>query len=189
MATGKQPPKTSRSRHQPRFFLVSAALGLLMILAGLYLTYQQTILSFTTPPPPQQIVNVRESPPVRIRIASGSIDLPIEVGWIRNGKWDISPKNASHLATSAHPRESGNIVVYGHNKEAIFGKLRQVKQGDLIELETAEGESHDYRVTEISQVTPKQIEVVLPTDYEVLTVYTCTGFLDSRRLIIKAIPY
>jgi sortase (surface protein transpeptidase) len=52
----------------------------------------------------------------------------------------------------------------------------------------AEGKTAKYIVSETKRVLPNAVEEVLPTDHEVVTVYTCTGFLDSQRFVVKALP-
>ena len=44
----------------------------------------------------------------------------------------------------------------------------------------------NYTVSEIKEVIPSQIEVIAPTPDETLTLYTCSGFGDSMRLIVIA---
>ena len=45
---------------------------------------------------------------------------------------------------------------------------------------------YTYEIKEIKEVFPNQTEVVAPTEDETLTLYTCSGFDDARRLIIIA---
>ena len=45
---------------------------------------------------------------------------------------------------------------------------------------------YQYEVGEITEVSPNKTEVVAPTENEILTLYTCSGFSDSKRLIIVA---
>jgi len=35
---------------------------------------------------------------------------------------------------------------------------------------------------------PSDTTYLLPTKVEILTLYTCTGFLDSKKLIVRAMP-
>ena len=60
--------------------------------------------------------------------------------------------------------------------------------GDSIILKTESNQEYSYSVSEILTVIPDQTEVLAPTDHEVLTLYTCTGLLDQKRLIVKALP-
>lgn len=177
-------------RVKPWMFLVGLTIGLnLLLISGWYLLYSKTVLSFATIPQVTARLELRGSIPTKIEIPSISLSQLIELGSINDkGVWSISPSSATYLDNSARPAEGSNIVVYGHNKNAIFGGLRRVKLQDKITLTTESGKTYEYEVGEIAVVKPTDIVVVLPTDNEVLTVYTCTGFLDSMRLVIKAYP-
>ena len=45
---------------------------------------------------------------------------------------------------------------------------------------------YTYEVKEIKQVYPKELEVIAATTDETLTLYTCSGFNDTKRLIVIA---
>jgi len=47
---------------------------------------------------------------------------------------------------------------------------------------------YKYKVNKITAVYPNQTEVIMPTKNETLTLYTCTGFYDEKRLIVTALP-
>jgi LPXTG-site transpeptidase (sortase) family protein len=176
-------------RWLPKIFLVLIIVGInMVILGGVYLSYRKTILSFQVAPTVTAPVHLRAARPSHIVINRVGVDLNVTPAAIENGIWQTSQTDATHLVDSARPSEGGNVVVYGHNTKKIFAPLHQVKTGDIITLTTEDGRAHEYQIDQITTVTPDQIEVVLPTDHEVLTVYTCTGWLDSKRLIIKAKP-
>src|SRR5581483_7954912 len=144
--------------------------------------------SFTTLPQTIEPNTQPSIPPVKIRIPRFSIDLPIEEAQIKNGIWQINSKGASHLAISANPGDKGNIILYGHNKKNLFGKARGLKIGDEIDIISKDGKEFIYKITETKIVAPTDISVVAPTTGEVLTFYTCTGFLDTKRFVVKARP-
>lgn len=168
--------------------LLPIILGFFLISSTLSYYYQKRILSFASVPEfSTQQIKASEAPS-RIIIPSVKIDLPIDEGTIKNGVWQISDVGASFLDVSAKPGSPGNIVVYGHNKRVIFGNLSLVHKGDTITLMNLSGDEFVYKVESISTVKPTEVSVIAPTDYEVLTVYTCNGLFDSTRLIIKAKP-
>jgi|SRR5579859_1457041 len=184
-------PKLKFDRHKVLFFsfLAIFILGANLLAIGLiYKAYLNTTLSFEVAPVTQLDISQRRSTPVRVEIPSQSIDLPIFEAKIVKGIWETSEKGATHLDTSARPGESGNTVIYGHNLLRLFGRIQRMKDGDLITVRTQDGGSYTYVVTQTQVVKPNQIDVVLPTKYEVLTLYTCTGFLDSQRFVIHAKP-
>lgn len=160
--------------------------GIAMVFFSLwYLSYSRRILSFNATPDKVTKI-VRSSPPWQIKIANAKIDLSLEAGKIENGIWQISPDKGSYLVTGAFPGEGGNIVIYGHNKWGIFGKLNNVKKGQKVILINKDGKEYEYTVDKILVVDPTNTSFVEPKDYEVLTIYTCTGFLDSKRLVVQA---
>lgn len=105
-----------------------------------------------------------------------------------NGEWSIPATAAAHLVTSAYPYEPNNIIVYGHNTWTVFAKLKQVTKNEVIKITLANGTIRDYTITEMIEVTPDKIEYLQPTTTETLTIYTCVGWMDSKRLIIRAVP-
>lgn len=135
----------------------------------------------------QAVPLVRKSLPNRIQIAS-LIDLPVqEMPFGRDG-WGVATNAASIASTSARPGESGNIVIYSHNFSRLFGRLSRVKIGDRITLTSADGSLHLYTVTQKDIVSPSQIDALVPTNTEILTLYTCSGLFDSKRLVMQALP-
>jgi LPXTG-site transpeptidase (sortase) family protein len=166
-------------------------LGLLSLNLGLYLDYRKKVLSFRTEP---QIFKTfapedRLSKPTNIKIEEMGIDVGIEDAEINNSVWDTSNDSANYLLASARPGEKGNIVIYGHNKKGIFANLIKGKaDGKIVELTNEDGKLFKYIVVVTDIVKPDAVEIISPTDHEVLTIYTCTGFMDSERLVLKASP-
>jgi LPXTG-site transpeptidase (sortase) family protein len=172
-----------------RRFKIFMAIGVcLLITSGFYLWYRQTTLSFSTPHIPVEAPIKAGSEPRHLSITSAGIDVGIQPALIKDGIWQTSQNSATHLFTSARPTEAGNIVIYAHNKKDLFGNLRLVKIGDAISVTTEHGTTHTYIVKDVKTVKPSDIQEVLPSANEVLTLYTCTGLLDSQRLVIKAFP-
>jgi LPXTG-site transpeptidase (sortase) family protein len=129
----------------------------------------------------------RGARPIHIFI-SKILDVSVERSVFENGRWTISTRVASHLLQSARPGEGGNIIIYGHNEADIFGALRRVKGGEKISIMTDDGKEHFYKVTEVHEVLPSQVEFLEATDHEVLTLYTCSGIFDKNRYIVRAEP-
>lgn len=127
-------------------------------------------------------------PPIRIVIPSLQMDIPIIESKIVNGFWELSETTASHGQGSAYPGNEGNIVIFAHAREGLFLSLRQAKMDGLIYILTNES-WHRYRIINLQEVTPNDTTVVAQTKKETLTLFTCTGFLDNKRLIVTAIPY
>lgn len=125
--------------------------------------------------------------PSKIIIPNYKVDLKVIEAPVINGFWELSETTASHGVGSANPGENGNIVVFAHARDDLFGPLRDMKVGDKIYLLTKDHWA-TYQVSETKLVNPDQVEVIAPTKQETLTLFTCSGFLDSKRLIVKALP-
>lgn len=163
-------------------------LGIGLIVASLlWKIYNQGVLSFKGELEVQEVQYLFPKPQ-RIKIDSLGIDLEVTEGIIYEGNWQISETKATHLASSASPGEMGNIVIYAHNKNHLFGPIRWIGNDAIIELSSADGKNYTYQVVSIHEVNPKQIEFVLPKPQEVLTIYTCSGILDSKRYVVVAKP-
>lgn len=128
---------------------------------------------------------VRKSPPIRIALPDLSVDIPIKEAKVINGFWEVFADSAGFGLGSAYPADVGNTVVFAHGREGLFLPLKKAKLGQKVYLFTKDG-WYSYVVKEIKEVLPAQVEVIAPTTDATLTLYTCSGFLDSNRLIIVA---
>jgi len=171
--------------------------GVLFLLVGVFLIFvslswryhQERILSFDT----SEHIETRElqeekSKPSNIKIDNINMNLDVEEGMIIDEIWQISKTGASHLDVSANPGEGDNVVIYGHNKNSLFGSIRWLEIGKEIVIINEEGEQYQYQIIETKEVSPQEIEFVLPKGEEMLTLYTCSGFLDRNRFIVIAKP-
>jgi sortase A len=172
-------------KNKPPSLLI--AFGLFIFLVGASRYHQIRILSFTKPITVAQTALVGELPS-QIAIPSIGINLPIDVGEIRDGVWQISYSNPTFLNTSARPGTGGNVVIYGHNKKVIFGNLPYLSIGQKIIIKTAGDKIYTYEAYQKDFVAADRIDLVSPTNTEELTIYTCWGIFDSQRAVIKARP-
>jgi LPXTG-site transpeptidase (sortase) family protein len=79
-----------------------------------------------------------------------------------------------HLADTALPGESGNVVLAGH-RDTVFRPLKGVRAGDTIAVKTRQGD-FEYVVESTAVVPPSDIDVLLPTGGRTLTLITCFPF-------------
>lgn len=126
-----------------------------------------------------------EDLPVRIVLPKENIDLPVSEAKIVNGFWEVFEDKAAWGEDSGVPGRAGNQVIFAHAREGLFLPLKGVKIGDSVYVFTKDM-WYAYEVKEIKEVFPNQKEVIEPTLDETLTLYTCSGFNDSKRLIIVA---
>ena len=147
--------------------------------------YQLRALSFFGDGNQEAIFVPAKNLPVFIKIDSVKVNLPVIESSIVNGVWQIPSEGAGHLSSSSDIG-LGNMVIYAHNKNSLFGPIRWIKKDSLIEIIGQDGKPYHYQVTETRVVNPDRIEYVLPKAEEILTLYTCTGLFDSKRFIVLA---
>jgi LPXTG-site transpeptidase (sortase) family protein len=128
-----------------------------------------------------------ENIPVRIILPKSDIDLSVVPAKIVDGFWETSETDASYGLGSGLPGTRSNTVIFAHAREGLFYNLKYVKSGDSIYV-LSKNKWYKYSVNKITAVYPDQKEVILPTKNETLTLYTCTGFNDEKRLIVTAAP-
>lgn len=176
--------------HVGRFLLPVClfAIGCVLLLAAPFLMPTRAVVPIQEPIETIvfPVAQTRAAIPTHIQIGE-LISLPIEQMPFGSQGWMVSETAASIASSSALPGESGNIVIYSHNWKNLFAKLHQVKVGDNVKLQTVDGTTHTYTIESIHVVGPENIELLRPTQMEVLTIYTCTGFLDTKRLVVRAI--
>ena len=68
----------------------------------------------------------------------------------------------------------------------LFLPLKDIKQGESVLVLTSNA-WYSYTVTQVKEVLPTQTEVIAPTENPLLTLYTCSGYADSKRLIVTAV--
>lgn len=172
-------------------------------IAGLALVLLALALLTYKPQAPKPIINPDKNPivinsellesketdniPVRILIPNSDIDLTVKPSEILNGYWELSETTASYGLGSGTPGKKGNTVIFAHAREGLFYNLKDVKEADIIYVFT-KNKWYRYKVGKITEVFPNQTEVIQPTKDETLTLYTCTGFNDEKRLIVTAKP-
>ncbi len=97
-------------------------------------------------------------------------------------------RGPGHLEGSALPGSNGNCVIAGH-RDTHFRLLKNVRQGDRIEIETAAG-AFIYRVSGISIVPPRNTASLRPTGKPVLNLITCYPFYFAgpapQRFVVHA---
>lgn len=124
-------------------------------------------------------------PPARLIIPSLDIDLPVKESKVINGFWEVFADSAGFGLGSAYPDEVGNQVIFAHARKGLFLPLKNAKLGQIIYVLTKD-KWYSYKAVEIKEVLPTQVEVIAPTIDTTLTLYTCSGFSDSKRLIVRA---
>ena len=125
--------------------------------------------------------------PVLLTLGELGITLDIYPAAINNGKWETTTKGVSYLTPSAISGETGNTIFYGHNYKNILGNLKKAKPGQIIQIKSSDGIRKKFRIEYVQIVNANQTGILDQTKDSRLTLYTCTGFLDSKRLVVTAI--
>jgi sortase (surface protein transpeptidase) len=142
-----------------------------------------TTAARTTSPP-----STRPSPPVRVEIPSiGVASRLVRLGLNADGTMEV-PRDyglAGWFTGGAMPGQDGPAVISGHvdskSGPAIFYRLRELRPGDTIRVQRADG---DWVVFEVT-TTARYAKAEFPTDAifgpvtgPVLRVITCGGQFD-----------
>ena len=186
-------PKKITKKFSSRINLVKKLLGIIFILLGFAFLYKPLIIQSDTVAKEPIVADkafekdANESDIKGIVIPRLNINLSVTPSKIKNGYWEVSETTASHGEGSANPGENGNVVVFAHAREGMFLGLRDAKEGNTVYILTTK-KWYKYKVSEIVSVYPSDIKTVAPTNSEILTLFTCSGFFDEKRLIVKAIP-
>lgn len=141
-------------------------------------------------PPQEQVLAALEekkaSPPTAIFIPALNLDLTVAPGIVKNNQWTLYDDKISWLATSEAPGSGKNVILYGHNRPLLFGPLDKINIGEEIIVKNND-DTFVYVVSEMRKVSPKEVDVIISPKNQ-LTLYTCDGSFDERRLIVIALP-
>lgn len=87
------------------------------------------------------------------------------------------------------PNEVGNYCIVGHNykNKKMFGKLSEIKNGDVVELTDNSGKTVKYAVYNKYVVEPDDVSCTsqLTNGNKEVTLITCTNY-GKQRLVVKA---
>lgn len=126
-------------------------------------------------------------PPIKIIIPQINIDVSVKPAQLINGYWETSEDSASFGLGSAPPGSVGNTVIFAHAREKLFLTLKDIKLKSKIYILT-DTQWYTYEVENIKEVWPNDTYVISPTKNRKLTIFTCSGFFDTKRLVVTANP-
>lgn len=134
------------------------------------------------PPPP--VISLAPLPATAVRLPRLGIDVPL----VEGDGYQVPDAAVAHYPDTAWPGEGSNTYVYGHARDGQFLDLWQVRTGDLVEVEMADGTTADYAVSEIHPVVEwDALEYLQPTDHEILTLQTCLAYEETApRFVVIA---
>jgi LPXTG-site transpeptidase (sortase) family protein len=155
------------------------------------------------PAAPAQQPPVSSAPIVRFSAPRVGINAAVEVLTLDGTGAMQDPSTPTKVAWydfSARPGQLGNVVIAGHVDYANFGpavfwRLRDLKQGDRVEITLSDGLVFIYEVESLNYYQAANApvkEITGPTDYEAITLITCGGSFNrgsrsyNERLIVRA---
>lgn len=114
------------------------------------------------------------------------IHLPVIPSQINNLDWEVTDQGISYLTSSPLPGDLGNSILYGHNWSNLLGNLKKAKVGQLIQVKYDDDSVKVFKVEYISEVNPTQSSILDNSNDARITLYTCSGFFDSKRFVVVA---
>lgn len=187
--------KNIRKKVQPKevnlshYLHLIIGLALTILGAGLLLYSAFTkIPSLSLPQKPQALAENKNQEllkATKIYIPKMDKILAVSDGFLIEDRWVVSETGVSFYTGSATPGR-GNSVLYGHNKKGILGGLWRLDEGDFVYLILKNGQYVKYQVSEEKEIKPTQVEILNQTADSRLTLYTCSGFLDTARFVVIA---
>ena len=114
-------------------------------------------------------------PVARLSAKGGNVELIVLAG----GSGRTLAFAPGHLSVSALPGTKGNSIIAGH-RDTHFQFLQYLTVGESLMIETAGGDYHLYRVTDIDVVDSRRGSIVIDTDTPMLSLVTCYPF-GARR--------
>lgn len=168
--------------------LIGFGLGCLLFSAFFFWeTHNPQRLSFAVDDYPSKFISTDgASLPEEIIIAAINLDLPIIPAKLDRGKWEATTKGVSYLISSPIPGEKGNSILYGHNWQNLLGNIVKLKPGQIITIKYRNGSLKNFRIDSTVLVSPKEVAILAASETPQITIYTCIGFLDSKRFVVVA---
>lgn len=132
---------------------------------------------------PERIITRQEIPnDASIYIPRALVVSNVIQAYLDGSSWDISQlrSNVGHLEGTAWVDQPGNVVLSGHvelsdGRPGIFADLQLVQVGDVIQVFSSDV-FHKYMVTQVYTTLPNDLEPLMPTAEDRLTLITCNSY-------------
>jgi LPXTG-site transpeptidase (sortase) family protein len=142
-----------------------------------------TATALPSPPPRTSIPGRQEIPEgTTLFIPRAGILSHVVQAYLDGTSWDISQlrSNAGHLEGTPWVDQRGNVVISGHvelstGQPGIFYYLSVLVVGDSIEVKSNDI-TYVYEVTEIYNTNPSDLQPLMPTNSDRLTLITCDSY-------------
>lgn len=167
-------------RPAPRPTAVSTELA---VIAPTAIAVQTALPDLTQALNPGRIITRQEIPSdASIYIPRALVVSNVIQAYLDGSSWDISQlrSNVGHLEGTAWVDEPGNVVLSGHvelsdGRPGIFADLQLVQTGDVIQV-FSDNVFHKYMVTKVYTTAPTDLEPLMPTTEDRLTLITCDSY-------------
>ncbi|MBI1863858.1 sortase [Candidatus Woesebacteria bacterium] len=133
----------------------------------------------------QVIVSNEKYEPDHIRIKDLNINIAVQKAKIIRGYWEVFDDRAGWGEGSSLPGSIGNAVIFAHKRAGLFINLGELSPDMLIEIHSGPN-IYSYKMVKKYEVSPSDTSVVKPTQDETLTLFTCAGPFDTKRLVVVA---
>lgn len=124
--------------------------------------------------------------PIRIVVEDLGLDLNVADGFYSNasGTWTLSNTKA-YYATPTVPANtnSGMTLIYGHDIEAIFGRLHQLAPGANLSVYTDNGQLYRYSYSSVKEVAPGAVQEIRSDGLPTAVLQTCSGNWSEKRAL------
>ena len=167
-------------------FIIQALSLLTVGLYQIYLSEAPSQLSFTNYIAQKSYAQTGLAPS-RVTISALGINLPVYQATIVNNIWPTSSTGAEYLTSSPLPGNKGNSIIYAHDWVSLFGPLRSAKVGEKVIVAYPDKSKKTFVIAYTSIVPENQSLILAPSTDKRITLYTCTGFLDTERFVAVAI--
>ncbi len=144
----------------------------------------QPLLTRPTAAVPTPELPPEHTQPARIAIEAIGMDRDLVSVGLDSANVPVVPDHdVGWYNLSAGPGEGENIVLWGHvlrfrhapEQPAPFARMKDLLPGARIVLYDQGGKAYPYVVTKQVQVTPDQVEYILPVGEERVTMVSCIG--------------
>jgi LPXTG-site transpeptidase (sortase) family protein len=124
--------------------------------------------------------------PAWVSVRNREITAEVAAGGYEDGKWILDGNYVLYLPTSGKLGQGGNTVIYAHNREKLFGNLKNVSIGDVVMLGDKHGNIYNFKVYSMEYIKPYEVDKINTGKSNTVTLFTCDGWFDQERLVVKA---
>jgi LPXTG-site transpeptidase (sortase) family protein len=122
--------------------------------------------------------------PMRITIPSLNIEKDIIDGVYNSEQktWNVEGRSVHYALPTRMANDSdGNTLLYGHNNKHVFGSLKNLSAGDLVQIFTENNKVFTYKFLHKSDYVPSDTSIFNYSGPPILTLQTCSGPLNEFR--------